>query len=47
MEGGPAAVFVFIGYVVWCFLLLYVLGTTADVYFAPATVQLSDWIGLR
>jgi hypothetical protein len=43
----PASGFVFTGYLVWCCLLLYVLGTTADQYFAPALVQLSDWLGLR
>jgi sodium/potassium/calcium exchanger 6 len=34
-------------YIIWCCLLLYVLGTTADQYFAPALIQLSDWLGLR
>ena len=34
-------------FLVWVCLLLYVLATTADMYFAPATVQLSDWLGLR
>ena len=38
---------VFAGFLVYAALLLYVLSTTADVYFAPATVQLSNWLGLR
>ena len=43
----PGRVPMFAVYVFWCCLLLYVLGTTADEYFAPATIQLSDWLGLR
>ena len=42
-----AQVGVFVLFLVWVCLLLYVLATTADMYFAPATVQLSDWLGLR
>jgi hypothetical protein len=45
--GPRGAVAVFTGFVVWSCLLMYVLGTTADVYFAPATVQLSNWLHLR
>ena len=37
----------FICFVLYACLLLYVLSTTADVYFAPAMVQLSSWLRLR
>jgi len=47
VDSTAAQVGVFIGFLVWVCLLLYVLATTADMYFAPATVQLSDWLGLR
>ena len=44
---GAGVPFMFGAYIIWCCLLLYVLGTTADQYFAPALIQLSDWLGLR
>ena len=45
--GGAGAAGAFAAFFLWMVLLLYVLATTADMYFAPATEQLSDVLGLR